>query len=398
MRKFTDAEEALAHLLDRYELHEAAQRLICHVDHEGFRSVKDYDRFAATMRRAADTGAVALRLGSGARKGQIVAIKLANPAQLYQFLGRTAARDEAARLITVAAGSLQLDPCLEARLPDVEATWARNTSWRGIDRSRAIELQHALRLAQGILEGRHEGLDYRTFSRRACADSKALERVEAAVVELLRDLISWSPGLRPRDALASLGLEKVSQPLLVSGPVAVGGVPITRAQIAYLGLPPNRAQAIELVSTPTYLLTVENFTSFHRHATEVNSTGEGLVVFTGGFPSKARQAALKYLFRLTPSVPLFHWSDIDVGGLGIFRAIESLAERQVRPHLMSIELAERYGSRVPEKLSIRPGAVAGSPIAVLWDYLANPEAKWLEQEELDPELPSIIPNSHVTKR
>ena len=60
---------------------------------------------------------------------------------------------------------------------------------------------------------------------------------------------------------------------------------------------------------------------------------------------------------------------------------------EVVPHMMDPEIAERHGS-VPDKpLDIRPGQAKGSAISDLWDYLAGPDAKCLEQEDLDPTAP-----------
>ena len=54
-------------------------------------------------------------------------------------------------------------------------------------------------MATAILEDKHRGVDYRTFSRRVAGDSKALEKVEGAVVRLLGSALELPPTARPKD-------------------------------------------------------------------------------------------------------------------------------------------------------------------------------------------------------
>ena len=47
------------------------------------------------------------------------------------------------------------------------------------------------------------------------------------------------------------------------------------------------------------------------------------MVYTGGFASTGVVDLLKSILALvSPSVPFFHWGDIDPGGLRIFRFLE----------------------------------------------------------------------------
>lgn len=48
----------------------------------------------------------------------------------------------------------------------------------------------------------------------------------------------------------------------------------------------------------------------------------------------------------------------------------------------------RLCERLPRKL--RRGEAAGSMISDLVDYLAQPEAKLMEQEQINPQIPNII--------
>jgi hypothetical protein len=55
---------------------------------------------------------------------------------------------------------------------------------------------------------------------------------------------------------------------------------------------------------------------------------------------------------------------------------------------MSRDLAETFGEAITGRTKLRKGDVAGSMIADLVDYLAQPDAKIMEQEQIDPKIPN----------
>jgi len=106
------------------------------------------------------------------------------------------------------------------------------------------------------------------------------------------------------------------------------------------------------------------------------------------YPSLATQDALKTVAAALPAdVPFFHWSDIDPDGTWIFRTIENSIVRDLKPHLMSADLADSLG-KLPSDRARLPSGAMPSAISDLVTYLRRDDAKWLEQEELDPRLPS----------
>lgn len=195
------------------------------------------------------------------------------------------------------------------------------------------------------------------------------------------------PGARPRDALRTLGLEKFAPPLLLSGHLDFDVAELSAAAPLYFGIPPGEVGRLKFPRKPQYCLTIENFASFSRHVTEADPQRAGVTIYVGGYPSLATQEALRTLAAaIPPDVPFFHWSDIDPDGTWIFRTIERTLERELTPHLMSVEIAERYGRSPGDR--VRPAlATATSAISELSAYLQREDAKWLEQEELDPVIP-----------
>jgi hypothetical protein len=384
-RRFTDAKALFGDLLDRHET--GTESPIAYPDYAAFASVVAADAFIRDLRRAEEAGAVHLATGSGRQRGQVSHVRLVAPAALYGLLGRTPISDIAVDARSRLTEGLELHPDLLDAVSGIVTTWSRAKAWNALGPQDVDKLRDALMLAQAILDRRHVGADYRTFSRRIAGDSKALERVEGSVVRLLTGLLDLPPGAKPREALRTLGLEKFAPPLLIAGRVDLAGADLSGASPLYLGIPPNEADRIRFREPPAYLLTIENFASFNRHVIEADPGRTGTTLYVGGYPSLATQHALHTLVSLlTDTIPVFHWSDIDPDGSWIFRTIEKAIGREVRPHLMSADIAEQLGKIAPRRLPLTK-CPPESGIYSLCKYLERNDAKTLEQEELDPHLP-----------
>lgn len=384
-RDFTDANELLDHLLDRHETGVASP--IAYPDYRGFATVTATDACMRELRLAEQAGAVSLKQGRGSDHDQIVHVRLVSADALYRHRNRIPIASVAQRAQERVVAGLALHPHLAAASTDMVSTWACAKSWKGFTPGDADKARNAFLLAQAILDGRHVGTDYRTFSRRVSGDSKILERLEGPVVKLLSGIYDLPPGAKAREALRTLGLEKFAPPLLVSGHVDLEDGDLSRSMPLYLGIPPKEADRLRFRSTPAYLLTIENYASFNRHIIEADPARAGTTIYVGGYPSLAIQDALRILAgKLPEDVPLFHWSDIDADGTWIFRTIEKAIGRALKPHLMSPAIAEQFGKRANGKSDIR-NCPPDSGIAALVEYLARDDAKTVEQEELDPKLP-----------
>lgn len=387
-RSFTSARALLDDLLDRHERGVAAP--MGAPDYGRFPTIEHQDRFFAEIDAAVRDGAVRLGRGSGRRRGEVTFLRLADPAALYAHLGREPASDATSRARAEITRGLSMPPAFAAALDELAGAWSRNKSWARLEPQDVASARLAFQLATGIVAGDHVGSDYRTFSRSVAGDSKALERLEAAVLRILSTAIELPPAERPREALAALGLDRFGPPLLIAGPLALSGVALPPA-LPYLGLPatPAALETLSVTRPPTHLLTIENFTSFNRHVLEADPDRRGLTIYTGGYPSRTIQEALWRLVRFLPAeAPCFHWSDIDADGVHIFLTVARALGRPLAPHLMSVELAERHGTPVPaDRMRRRGAAPQDSPIAALASYLASPQARTMEQEELDPSLP-----------
>jgi Uncharacterized protein conserved in bacteria C-term(DUF2220)/Uncharacterized protein conserved in bacteria N-term (DUF3322) len=384
-RRFTDAKALFGYLLDSHE--NGAASPFGYPDYSACADVLAIDRFNRDLRDAERHGAVRLAMGRGRNSEEVAHVRLEAAARLYTLLGRRPVGERADEASGRLLDGLELSREFDGAIRSLRKAWTQGRSWQGFSLDDADRLRPALVMAQAILEGRHRGVDYRTFSRRISGDSKALERLEAVVVRLLSSSLQLPPGARPRDALRTLGLEKFAPPLLLSGHLDFDMAELSAAAPLYFGIPPGEVGRLRFPCKPQYCLTIENFASFSRHVMEADPLRAGVTIYVGGYPSLATQQALKTLAAmLAPDVPFFHWSDIDPDGTWIFRTIERALERELTPHLMSVEIAERYGRSPVDR--VRPALeTATSAISELMVYLQREDAKWLEQEELDPMIP-----------
>jgi hypothetical protein len=115
------------------------------------------------------------------------------------------------------------------------------------------------------------------------------------------------------------------------------------------------------------------------------------VVYTGGFPARVCLAAIAEL-ATRAGAPVFHWGDIDPGGLRIFVHLERTLQARglmLKPHLMSTEILRKHGrpgDRPNRRLQL--GKAGDSALVSLWDMMAADRAALeLEQEALYPTAP-----------
>jgi len=385
----------LHQLLDRHERNAGANTPTARIDESRFRSVADWDEFLSVLTAIERKGGVHLVRIRREGTDHIRTVRLADPAIVYDTLGRIPSAQSAAAAIAPVT-QVEDGKNIADLIARIEAGWARHKTLFGLKPGQSERLDKAVRLTRALRRKAHVNdlrqIDFRTFSRAAVGDSKALADTLQAVAALLQ---STDPerlaGLTPEAVITLHGVERLPSPVLLAGSVALDGVSLPCAE--YLGFPGEVAERLSLTDPPAYLLTIENFTSFIRHARERVPIDGGLALYTGGFPSRAVLAVLMRLAAQSPA-PLYHWGDIDLGGLRIFRTIEQALVTQghtLRPHLMSFDLLLDQGQPDPRRKKPLAGAAQGSAIAPLWDAMAHMKTlNELEQEGLAPTSPHIL--------
>jgi hypothetical protein len=392
-RAFSDATVLLNDLLDRLEANPSAARLYAYVDEDGFRSVRDRDRFEQVLDDASADGGIDVVRRQVDGDLQIVHVRLGEPAKLYMYLERMPAKERTDAALAALRANTDLPDEAGPLLDEIAEAWSRNVRSHGLtpgdNQSLEASLTLVAALARRVALNISDPLDFRTFCRQAGTDSKALDRLSRPVSSLLARLhprLIASDTLDPIELLATFGVTRMPQPFLISGPISLGAEPLP--DLSYYGLPSEEAAHLNLAGPVTYVLTIENYASFVRHVREQNADRHALIIYTGGFPARAHLAQIVRL-AASANAPVFHWGDLDAGGARIFRHLErSLADEGVRlaPHLMAPGTLREHGEPARSERSLRAGACPESAISTLWDLIAE-TGLGLEQETLAPTSP-----------
>lgn len=212
------------------------------------------------------------------------------------------------------------------------------------------------------LPGLEENTPKRVLSQKLFQDSKRFEQgVERRLLSLLRKIYPEELE-KDDDYLDQVGIVENPKLTLVFGsleiemPAESAGNSTTgedraksvgfnlRAFPGGLGLSAESIKELSIQDIPARtILLVENLTTYHeviRHSVQLSPPL--LVIYTGGFPHKSAQRLLKKIstFMGTKS-PLslegiYHWGDIDYGGIRIFEYLKENFFSSLRPYRMDV--------------------------------------------------------------
>ncbi len=310
-------------------------------------------------------------------------IRLRDPDRLAAFLGRTPAGKKASEILEAVVPLLDCVPdWIQDAIEGALQRWNRGERAFRIEAERIDRIVDFVRILIAIDRG-VDGRDLRTFCLEAGVDSKAFERHRGSIVEVVRAAYGLD-GLEADEVIAAIGFRPFHQAIHLRGPVKVPSLELdcSRAR-PYVAIPPPAAGDLRLTSDVRAILTIENFTSFNRHAAEVDQP-DTVVVYSGGFPSPSVALSLRTLIDAAPMADVYHWGDIDAGGVRIFRNIEERVGRRILPHLMDACLAEARGVAKAAVPCLARVAESESGIADLAGYLSTGNPRHLEQEALAP--------------
>jgi hypothetical protein len=230
-----------------------------------------------------------------------------------------------------------------------------------------------------ILRDPSDRSDIRTFSRRATGNTKTMERCLGQIATAMKRLGRFEEEVDDADVLAALGLLKFQPPVLVAGPLIIRGIALE--DLTFVGLSPEDATAVAPSGVVRAVVTIENLASFNRYVREARTSDE-VVLYTGGFPSRAVMACLGAISIWYRSA-IHHWGDIDPYGIRIALHMARNLPLPVVPHLMDVSLARRFGTPT-SPVFIDASFPAGDPWLPLTRFFSQDGARILEQEELDP--------------
>lgn len=392
------AEVLLHSLLDRYEAPRMRSRDITQpIDYTAIGGPTAQDDFHRVLQDAARAGSVALeQTRVGRFTGEFSRVRLIDADKLYAFLVRSPAAniaESAHEAISAAIPEVLADPHFQEIEKEAITAWKANKSFIGLSPAESATFVTVLKLTHGIVHLSGGDIDHRTFSRRILKDSKALERFEGRVAQLLKRYNPELAGDEPREVLEASGIVRRAHLLQVKGPLrlASDALRIDGTGDVFVGLPWNAVRHATLIHAVDYIVTIENPTSFWRYCTEI--AGNYLALLTDGFPARDVLSSMAHLVEVArlagPDTPLYHWGDIDAGGLRIAAHLEDTFGLPIRLHQMQPSIAASLGSPLLSRKGLERLAERSGEIGELARWLKGERAKMIEQEELDPIAPRL---------
>lgn len=226
------------------------------------------------------------------------------------------------------------------------------------------------------LPGLDADMPKRLFSLSLFGDTKHFERhVESRLLSLLRQHFSEDME-RDEELLESVGIVQNPAFVYVCGPLRLivndqatetgtlpGGIALSQETV-------RRIVRMEIAGA-TRIVTIENLTSYHQWITRHGDRQDLLTVYTGGFPSRTVQQFFAKLSKaaLLADIPVFHWGDMDVGGIRIFEYMRHQYFPKLAPLYMNEEIFLRYRDRgIPVSASYLAKIAALADDASYWEW------------------------------
>jgi hypothetical protein len=332
------------------------------------------------------SGAVALVRGAGNRRGVIERARLVNADRLARDLGIVRAGERAATAVAVAREACDGREGMEAAVEAAARKWERGEDWCRLPADPDL-VRTAFAAAGGLFDVAF-GTHFRAASAQAAGSSKFLERHGATVCAILRHALELPPEMGQNEIWEMLGLVRFRHPVCLRAPVSFAdraGVSVPGSAVPWSAVNPDIVESCRPSgSEPTFVVTVENWTSFNGQCGDIP---RGAVVYTSGFPPPPVRQLVNRMASIWPNIPFFHWGDVDAGGLLIADSIRNAAGKTVKLHLMTPELAEHYGQKHRPLTRIAGIAVRDDDFGRLAGYLSGEDCRVFEQEKLRPTDP-----------
>ncbi|RXZ77532.1 DUF2399 domain-containing protein [Paenibacillaceae bacterium] len=195
----------------------------------------------------------------------------------------------------------------------------------------------------------------RIFSQQLFRDTKHLERQTLKRLIALAKQASGEQRETEEEWLDWLGLTRNPQSVFLCGSLVFrtrdGKQVDTSAFPGGLGLSGETIDVITHVFVSArHILSIENWTSYHHYLEQPSvRAGEVLVIYTGGYPNRVLQSFLRKLSQVVSEASnppeLLHWGDIDLGGIRIFKWIQSNFFPGLRPYRMGVDTLLQYESQ-----------------------------------------------------
>lgn len=353
----------LNHLLDKYERSKAfimgeptTKRPQLVLNDEPFRS--DYEdemnfRKREWMHQVVEKlsveGIVDIKRDRSSSVIQKVYLEWEKLAFAYGQVNRQAKKDKLAEL-TVILGELNQHPW------EWVAKWAKGiVAALEVQRSVGLDVNDLKSYADAVrvlheLPSISGDIPKRMLSMRVFGNSKYFEQhVERRLMSIVRQGMGEASELGEGE-LDLIGIVPHPKPVLLGG---CGQFTLNGATLSLELFPDGTAlypvtlkifQWIRM--NAERIVMIENLSSYHQWL-RVRQPVRELVIYTGGFPHRILQLFLKELWDTmvidnTP-ISIFHWGDIDLGGIQIYRFLQSDCPFVIHPMFMDERTLREFG-------------------------------------------------------
>jgi hypothetical protein len=275
-----------------------------------------------------------------------------------------AAIDQAYQLTALKPREAKLAEVRDALAPLATHPWEWVRAWRQeADRQLAAKKSAGLQIDKpslyadlasvlAQLPAYADGVLKRNFSQQVLGDSKRFEQVvERPLLGLLH---RYSPDEYEtgEQYLDSVGIIANPELTLVAGGLTLQVGEQTLQVSSFpggCGLSNQTIRECRIASvTANLVLTIENLTTYHSLVSSlaVSQMRDVLCLYTGGFPRKSTQRLLsklsEHLTNRRKAQPVWHWGDMDYGGIRIFEFQKRNFFHDLQPLLMDVQTYQRY--------------------------------------------------------
>lgn len=281
---------------------------------------------------------------------QSVTLKTEHATRVYQLLHRSAKQDQLTRLerLILAEKFRFVDDWRARAIRHVLANLRAGKSPAPFSLT-DTDLDTDLLAVIEALPSLQTETPYRVFSVRVFNDSKRLETIKNQLVSLARLGNPEWKRIPAEEVLRELNLVPNPTYLHLAGnwqlTLETGEILALGGFAPSLGFPAAQTAQLQTVRIHAdALLCIENLTTFHEFIRTEHATRKTqyATLCTLGNPSPA----LRRLLRLIPdSTPIYHWSDLDYGGLNILSQLRRLVRPDIQPYRMDIAALDANYSR-----------------------------------------------------
>lgn len=309
-------------------------------------------------------------------------------AHLYQCMGRTMPLMRVEQCWTALAPLADCQSAwIHAFYEEAEALLARKKFPSFLPKEGTL-LQNLIRAILSLPTVSEDTVPKRVFSQHIFGDSKYFEQVlEAPLLNLLRKFTA-EPCETDAEYLDMAGISCRQGQLWIAGHLdfTMQGKKFFLADFpGGVGLTSDAIRSMEICAPHSYIMTVENLTNAEALAHEAGE--ERLLIYTAGFPNRTVQKFLSKIAAADSShAEMWHWGDLDYGGICIFEYLRKTFFPNLKPFRMGVEDFRRYlpfAQPLKEAQSKRLAALLEREEFSAWHALIREilrQGKWLEQE------------------